>query len=83
MKAKEYKCFEDIKVIRSDGSEYWPARDLASVLEYIQWRNFMKVVNRAMLACQNSGFDIADHFAEVSKMVERRRRSRRIDGGTL
>ena len=70
VKAKEYKCFEDIKIIRADGSEYWPARGLAFVLEYIQWRNFMKVVDRAMLACKNSGFDIADHFAEVSKMVD-------------
>jgi len=68
--AKEYKQFEDIKLIHEDGSEYWPARELASILEYVQWRNFMKVVDRAMLACKNSGFDIANHFAEVSKMVE-------------
>ena len=68
--AKEYKQFEDIKIIRSDGGEYWPARKLAHVLDYVQWRNFMKVVDRAMLACKNSGFEIADHFAEVSKMVD-------------
>ncbi|MCL2010617.1 MAG: DNA damage-inducible protein D [Synergistaceae bacterium] len=70
LKAKEYKRFEDIKEARADGSEYWSARGLAAVLEYIQWRNFMKVVDRAMLACKNSGFDPADHFAEVSKMVD-------------
>ena len=29
LSAKEYKCFEDIKRIRPDGSEYWAARELA------------------------------------------------------
>jgi hypothetical protein len=70
LKAKEYKRFEDIRITRADGSEYWPARELAPVLEYVQWRNFTKVLDRAMLACRNSGFEIADHFAEVSKMVD-------------
>jgi DNA-damage-inducible protein D len=28
------------------------------------------VLDRAMLACKNSGYGIADHFAEVSKIVE-------------
>lgn len=32
--ATEYKCFEDIRRTRSDGSEYWYARELASVLDY-------------------------------------------------
>ncbi|MHB1452686.1 MAG: hypothetical protein ACYCYM_01855 [Saccharofermentanales bacterium] len=46
------------------------ARELAEVLEYIQWRNFQKVIDRAILACKNSGFEVNNHFAEVSKMVE-------------
>ena len=68
--ADEYKVFEDIKVVRSDGSECWPARELASVLDYTEWRNFSKVIDRAMIACQNSGYDVLDHFVEVNKMVE-------------
>ncbi len=67
--AKEYKCFEDIKNIRADGSEYWNARDLALTLDYTQWRNFQKVIDRAMIACENSGHDVANDFAEVSKIV--------------
>lgn len=43
LSAKEYKCFEDIKRIRPDGSEYWAARELAPVLDYAKWENFYKV----------------------------------------
>ena len=70
LQADEYKLFEDIKKIRKDGSEYWLARELAPVLDYVQWRNFTKVMDRAMIACKNSGYVVSDHFAEVSKMVD-------------
>ncbi|MDR0883245.1 MAG: DNA damage-inducible protein D [Oscillospiraceae bacterium] len=68
--ASEYTSFEDIRKMRAEGTEYWEARELASVLEYVQWRNFVKVIDRAMLSCKNSGFEPQDHFAEVSKMIE-------------
>jgi len=70
LKAKEYKKFEDIKHIREDGSEYWYARELASVLDYTQWRNFTRVMDKAMIACSNSGHDVINDFAEVSKIVD-------------
>ncbi len=70
LKTKEYKKFEDIKHIREDGSEFWSARELADALEYTQWRNFSKVIERAMIACENSGHDVFDDFAEVSKIVD-------------
>ena len=70
LKAKEYKKFEDIKHIREDGSEFWSAGELAGALEYTQWRNFSKVIERAMIACENSGHDVSDDFAEVSKIVD-------------
>ena len=70
LKAKEYKKFEDIKYVREDGSEYWSARELADVLDYSQWRNFQKVIDRAMIACENSGHEVTYDFAEVSKIVE-------------
>jgi len=70
LNAIEYKQFEDIKHISSDGGEYWLARELATTLDYIEWRNFSKVLDKARLACKNSGFDIDDHFVEVNKMVE-------------
>lgn len=68
--AKEYKCFEDIKRVRSDGSEYWCARELSSVLDYNKWENFYKVIKRAMIACENSGHDVSHDFPEVRKIVD-------------
>ena len=68
--AKEYKGFEQIKHRDESGNEYWLARELAPVLEYTEWRNFSKVIDRAMLACRNSGFRIADQFVEVNKLIE-------------
>ena len=69
LKAKEYKSFEAIKHVSADGIEFWHARELAPVLEYVQWRNFAKVLERAILACKNSGYDVRDHFAEVGKTI--------------
>lgn len=69
LQAEEYKNFEEIKKIREDGTEYWNARELSEVLQYKKWENFAKVIDRAKLACQNSGFEIDDHFPEVRKMV--------------
>lgn len=70
LKGKEYQRFEDIKQIRGDGSEYWSARELALALDYTEWRNFEKVIKRAMIACENSGHDSAVDFVEVNKIVE-------------
>jgi DNA-damage-inducible protein D len=54
LKAKEYNRFEDIKHVRDDGGEYWFARELSAELDYTQWRNFSKVLDKAKLACKNS-----------------------------
>ena len=67
---KQYKYFDDIKHIDETGMEYWYARELAEVLDYVDWRNFIKVLNRAKIACDNSNHDINDHFVEVNKMVD-------------
>ena len=69
---KEYteKLFEDIKHIDENGNEYWLARDLKKVLEYKEWRNFKLVIDKAITSCDNSSFNVFDHFVEVNKMVE-------------
>lgn len=68
--ADEYQRFEEIKHTNEDGVEYWYARELGPALEYAEWRNFSKVIDKAMLACKNSGLPLTDHFVEVNKMVE-------------
>jgi len=68
--AKEYQGFEEIKYTEESSNEYWFARELAPLLEYVQWRNFSKVLDKARLACQNSGFNVSDHFIEVNKLIK-------------
>ena len=64
------QTFESIKHINEYGEEYWLARELQPVLEYAQWRRFADAIERAKLACKNSGFEVDDHFADVGKMVD-------------
>lgn len=63
------QTFEDIKHIDEDGQEFWYARELQRVLEYAQWRYMKEAVERARLACENSGLNPDNHFAEVRKLV--------------
>lgn len=64
------QTFESIKHVNEYGEEYWLARELQPVLEYAQWRRFSDAIERARLACKNSGFAVEDHFADVGKMVD-------------
>ncbi|MBO1248421.1 DNA damage-inducible protein D [Comamonas denitrificans] len=52
------------------GVEYWLARDLQHLLGYGKWDNFQGVLSKAKTACELSGHAIADHFADVGKMIE-------------
>ncbi|MBL7647888.1 MAG: DNA damage-inducible protein D [Candidatus Hydrogenedentes bacterium] len=62
--------FEEI-VRRDDDSdiEFWMARDLLPLLGYRTWRNFEPVVEKAVKACEMSGYPAEDHFARVRTMV--------------
>ena len=68
---KEYteKVFEDIKHIDENGNEYWLARELMEVLEYSLWQNFHKTIKIAMMNCNNSNYDVSNHFIDVNKMI--------------
>jgi DNA-damage-inducible protein D len=54
---------------QESGVEFWLARDLQKPLGYDRWENFLKVIDRAISACEKSGYEIHDHFLETTKMV--------------
>ena len=53
---KEYteNVFESIKHIDENDVEFWYARELQKVLEYKEWRNFNKVINKAIISANTS-----------------------------
>ena len=61
--------FERIKRINQAGAEFWSARELARVLEYTDFRNFVAVIAKAREACANSGHTVTDHFVDITEMV--------------
>ena len=64
------KTFEGIKHIDEYGNEYWYARELSKVLEYRDWRNFKKVIEKAITSANNSISDKDDWVVEVNKPIK-------------
>ena len=62
--------FENIKNIDEYGNEYWYARELQKVLEYKDWRNFQKVIDKAVISAKNSVSDKEDWVVEVNKPIK-------------
>lgn len=63
--------FENIKHIDEFGNEFWYARELSKVLEYKDWRNFLKVLNKAKEACKNSGINVKEQLVDINKLSKR------------
>jgi DNA-damage-inducible protein D len=61
--------FERIRRTNERGAEFWSARELARVLEYSDFRNFITVIMKAREACEKSGHTVSDHFVEITEMV--------------
>ena len=59
-----------INTEEKENIEFWYARDLQIQLGYTQWRNFLEVINKAMISCESAGISVSDHFAKVSKMID-------------
>ncbi|MDP2893683.1 MAG: DNA damage-inducible protein D [Sulfurimonas sp.] len=63
--------FNQLSNILEDSTiEYWYARDLQKILGYNNWDKFQNVIQKARVACENSGVEVADHFRQVGKMVQ-------------
>ena len=61
------QTFEDIKHINEYGQEYWLARELQPILGSNSWRRFSDAIERAKLACKNSGYEVDEQFADAVK----------------
>ena len=61
--------FEKIRQTDAEGNEFWMARKLAKVLDYADFRNFVAVIEKAIEACKNSKYAVADHLVEVTEVV--------------
>ena len=66
---KVTSVFEQIKRIDENGNEFWSARELSKVLEYVDYRNFLSVVEKAKEACKNASQHVLDHFVAFNEMI--------------
>ena len=62
--------FENIKHVDGYGNEFWYVRELQKVLEYKDWKNFQKVLNKAVISAQNSISADEDWLVEVNKPIK-------------
>lgn len=62
-------AFESAALTQDDEVEFWLARDLAHLLKYSDFRNFLLVVEKAKISCVNSGIRAQNHFVDVNEMV--------------
>ena len=52
------------------GNEFWYARELSKVLEYKDWRNFKKVIDKAVISAENSISCKNVWVVEVNKSIK-------------
>ncbi len=68
--SEEIPPFEKIRRIHPSGNEFWSSRDFAKVLDYANYRHFQAVIEKAKMACWNSGQRVDDHFVGTDQMIE-------------
>ncbi len=52
-----------------EGIECWSARELQTIFNYSEWRNFLKVIEKAKMACDAAGEPLQHHFVDINKMI--------------
>jgi len=67
---QHHASFEGLRQLDDAGNEYWLARKLATALDYSQYRHFLPAIERARIACEQSGQAVSDHFEDVLTMVD-------------
>ena len=67
---KNSLAFEDIKHIEEDGTEFWYAREFMPVLQYSNWQNFERIIDKSKVSCENSDISVSEHFIDVNKTIK-------------
>lgn len=62
--------FEKIKYYNKNNYEYWEARELSKALDYDDWRNFTKVLNKAMKECKDNNRLVEKNFIKYTKKLK-------------
>ena len=63
------RVLRDIEYIDNNGMEYWYASDLMQVLQYENWNNFRKNIEKAKSSCDLSGNKVDRHFIKGGKKI--------------
>lgn len=67
---QHHHTFEKLRKSSDNNSEFWFARELQIALDYASWDKFHRVIQKAMVACAESGYAVENHFSQVGKMVD-------------
>jgi DNA-damage-inducible protein D len=60
-----FRTLDDVR--HQNGTEYWYAKELFICLGYDLWESFTPVIERARIACMNSGGDVDVHFSPIER----------------
>lgn len=66
---KLFDKFEKVCYLQN-GLEFWSAREMQEIFEYTSWVNFLTVIEKAKIACENADSDVLDHFVDTIKMIQ-------------
>jgi DNA-damage-inducible protein D len=73
MKSTEIKAlFDQFELASSEyqGVECWSARELQGLLGYTEWRNFLKIIDKAKESCKNASVGVLEHFVDINKVIQ-------------
>lgn len=56
-------------IYEADGIEFWFARDVQQLLGYTKWENFLKVIDKAKIACEKAEVKVEDNFANTVRAI--------------
>lgn len=69
LEALQLQLTELVQEAPNEEIEFWFARDLLKPLGYTRWENFVAAIERAIISCKSTGYEVSDHFRGVRKMI--------------